>query len=90
MAAEVTVAAAEITAPVVSAGTLDYKKVALIAGGTVVAAGCGFLAYRAIKKRKAAKTTVIEVNPENVVEAPAEEPKEEVKETKTKKAKAEK
>lgn len=67
-------AAAEVAAPVVNAGTLDYKKVALYAGGAVVVAGCGYLAYRAIKKRKAAKKEVIIVNPEPVseAEAPAE------------------
>lgn len=63
-------AAAEVAAPVVNAGTLDYKKVALYAGATVVVAGCGYLAYRAIKKRKVAKKEVVIVNPE--VEAPAE------------------
>jgi len=55
---------AELAAPVVNAGTLDYKKVAMIAGGTVVVAGCAYLAYRAIKKRKAKKAETVEVNPE--------------------------
>lgn len=65
-------AAAEVAAPVVNAGSLDYKKVALYAGGAIVVAGCGYLAYRAIKKRKAAKAVVVEVNPEAEAEASAE------------------
>lgn len=63
--------AAEVAAPVVNAGTLDYKKVALYAGGVVVIAGCSYIAYRAIKKRKAAKEVIV-VNPEPEAEAPAE------------------
>lgn len=55
--------AAEVAAPVVNTGTLDYKKVAIAAGITVAVAGCAFLGYRAIKKRKSAKT-VVEINPE--------------------------
>ena len=55
----------EAVAPVVNAGTLDYKKVALIAGGVAIVGGCGFIAYRMIKKRKAEKEKI-------VIESPAE------------------
>ena len=57
-------AVVEAVAPAVNAGTIDYKKVAIYAGSVIVVAGCGYLAYRAIKKRKAAKAAIVEVNPE--------------------------
>ena len=69
---EVTAVAAEVAAPVVEAGTLDYKTVAITAAGTVVVIGCGYLAYRAIKKRKEAKAAEIIVNPEPAPEAEPE------------------
>ena len=54
--------------PVVNTGLLDPKKVAIAAAATVAVAGCGYICYRMIKKRKAAKA--VEVNPaeEEIVE----------------------
>jgi len=45
----------EAVAPAVSAGTLDYKLVAITAVGTLAVTACAYFGYRAIKKRKAAK-----------------------------------
>jgi len=66
-------AVVEAVTPAVNAGTLDYKKVALYAGAVIAIAGCGYLGYRAIKKRKAAKAVIVEVNPEPTEEPAAEE-----------------
>lgn len=51
---------AEVAAPVVMATpTLDWKKVAII-GGSVAAAGVGgYICYKLIQKRKAAKSDLV-------------------------------
>lgn len=75
---EVTMEAAEAivetAAPVVTAGTLNWKKVAFVAGGILVVAGSAYACKKIIDKRKASK--IVEVNPlvEEVVEEFQEEP----------------
>ena len=65
----------EAVAPAVSAGTLDYKVVAITAAGTLALTACAYLGYRAIKKRKAAKKE--EAKP--VMDCVSEEPVEATK-----------
>lgn len=67
--------------PVVNAGLLDPKKVAIAAAATVAVAGCGYICYRMIKKRKAEKAVEVNPAPEAIVEDPVVE---EVPEPKTK------
>ena len=68
MAVEAAETAAKVAAPVVTTGTLDYKKVALVAVG-VTAVGVGtYFCIRGLKKRKANKI-VIESAAEPVVDA---------------------
>lgn len=71
-------------APAVTAGTLNWKKVALVAGGILVVAGSAYACKKIIDKRKAAKT--VEVNPViEEVEEVVEEIKEEAPKAKGKK-----
>lgn len=59
MVAEVATAAAETVAPVVvKDGTLDWKKVAFVAGGILVVAGGAYCAKKMIDKRKANKALI--------------------------------
>lgn len=60
----------EAVAPAVSAGTLDYKLVAITAAGTLAVTACAYFGYKAIKKRKAAKKE------EPVMDCVSEEPTE--------------
>lgn len=71
-------------APAVTAGTLNWKKVAFVVGGILVVAGSAYACKKIIDKRKAAKT--VEVNPviEEVTEV-VEEIKEEAPKAKGKK-----
>ncbi len=48
-------AAAPIIEPAVKAGTLDYKKVAIAAGGVVIVGVGTYFCVKALKKRKAKK-----------------------------------
>ena len=71
-------------APAVTAGTLNWKKVAFVAGGIHVVAGSAYACKKIIDKRKAAKT--VEVNPViEQVEEVVEEIKEEAPKAKGKK-----
>ena len=75
-----------VVAPAVASGTLNWKKVAFVAGGILVVAGSAYACKKIIDKRKAAK--IVEVNPApEVVEEIAEvveEIKEEAPKTKAK------
>lgn len=62
----------EAVAPAVSAGTLDYKLVAITAAGTLAFVGCAYLGYRVIKKRVDAKKK----EPVKVMDCASQEPKE--------------
>ena len=62
----------ETVTPAVSAGTLDYKLVAITAAGTLAVTACAYFGYRAIKKRKAAKKE----EPVKAMDCASQEPEE--------------
>lgn len=66
----------EAVVPAVSAGTLDYKLVAITAVGTLAVTACAYLGYRAIKKRKAAKKEGPSMKPAPAMDSVSEEPTE--------------
>lgn len=74
----------ETATPAVTAGTLNWKKVAFVAGGILVVAGSAYACKKIIDKRKASK--IVEVNPpvEEVVEEVVEDLQEEPPKTKAK------
>lgn len=59
--------AVEAVAPVVAAGNLDTKQVLFGFAAGVGVMGLAYATYRIIKKRKAAKMPVVEINPEEAL-----------------------
>lgn len=51
-------AVAETAAPAVTTGTIDWKKVAFVAGGVLVLAGAAYCTKKAVDKRKAKKAVL--------------------------------
>ena len=78
--------AAEVAAPVVNAGTIDYKKALCVAGVIVGVAASAYICKKIIDKRKEEKI-VVTINPEPAEEpvVEAEEPEPAPKKTKAKK-----
>lgn len=72
-AVEAAEAVAQVAAPVATnAGTLDYKKVAIVAGGVVVVGVGTYFCVKAIKKRRV-KKEVIESAKQPVVDPALDE-----------------
>lgn len=57
-AVEAAEAVAQVAAPVATTGALDYKKVALVAGGVVVVSVGTYFCVKAIKKRRVKKEVI--------------------------------
>ena len=64
---------AEATVPVVNAGTLDWRKVALAAGGVVIVGVGTYFCIKAMKKRNMKKIVVIESADKPVVDPSLED-----------------